>query len=159
GINHIQRKTSLKVSVGLLAGSARSLAAACGLLMRTYPQYTEGMKLAPNYLERAGYRLPTEAEREYACRAEAVASRYYGEADELLGKYAWYLENAAGRTWPVGTKKPNDFGLFDMHGHVWNWCQESYHVYQEGRVYDDREDSLPVKREVNRALRGAAFSQ
>jgi formylglycine-generating enzyme required for sulfatase activity len=123
----------------------------------TNPQ-GEVVKLKENYLSLTGYRLPTEAEREYACRAETETSRYYGEAEELLGKYAWHLENAKGRTWPVGSKKPNDFGLFDMHGHVWNWCQEKFKVYDEGQAYDDREDSLPVRREDGRALRGASFN-
>jgi formylglycine-generating enzyme required for sulfatase activity len=82
------------------------------------------MKPAPDYLNRIGYRLPTEAEWECACRAGAVTSRYYGESTELLGKYAWYVSNADYRSWPVGSLKPNDWGLFDMHGNVWAWCHE-----------------------------------
>src|SRR5262249_29326460 len=88
-----------------------------------------GMQLAPDYLQRTGYRLPTEAEWEYACRAGAVTSRYYGESEELLEKYAWYGKNSAQRTWPVGILKPNDFGLFDMHGQVDVWCQDEYKDY------------------------------
>jgi formylglycine-generating enzyme required for sulfatase activity len=84
------------------------------------------MQLAPNYLARTGYRLPTEAEWEYACRAGAVTSRYYGESDELLAKYAWYNKNSSQRTSPVGSLKPNDFGLFDMHGLLSVWCQDRY---------------------------------
>jgi eukaryotic-like serine/threonine-protein kinase len=76
-------------------------------------------KLAEKYLSHTGYRLPTEAEMEYATRAGAVTSRYFGETEELLPRYAWYVTNSQDRTWPVGSKKPNDLGLFDMHGNVW----------------------------------------
>ena len=84
------------------------------------------MKLTANYLSRSGYRLPTEAEMEYATRAGAVTTRYYGETEELLPKYAWYNKNSQDRTWPVGSMKPNDLGLFDVQGNVFTWCQERY---------------------------------
>jgi formylglycine-generating enzyme required for sulfatase activity len=149
-------------STGLLAGSLGSLAAAGGLFpRRTDPEYKEGMKLARNYLRRTGYRLPTEAEMEYATRAGAVTSRYFGDADELLEKYAWYQRNSQERTWPVGSKKPNDTGLFDMHGNVYTWCQERYREYPRvkgGEVTDDKEDALTVANTDSRLLRGGTFS-
>src|SRR5262249_20261050 len=80
------------------------------------------LPLPADYLSRTGYRLPTEAEYEYACRAEAETSRFYGAAEERLANYAWYSHNSQNRTWPVGQKKPNDFGLFDGLGNVWQWC-------------------------------------
>jgi formylglycine-generating enzyme required for sulfatase activity len=88
-------------------------------------------RLKANYLSRTGYRLPTEAEWEYACRAGALTSRSYGETAELLDKYGWYYDNAHERTRPVGRKKPNDLGLFDVHGNVYTWCQERYRDYAE----------------------------
>jgi serine/threonine protein kinase/formylglycine-generating enzyme required for sulfatase activity len=120
-----------------------------------------GMKLARNYLQRRGYRLPTEAEWEYACRAGAVTSRYYGETDELLEKYAWYGKNAQGRTSPVGSKKPNDLGLSDMHGNVWTWCQEKDKDYpqpQGEKASEDKEDNLSINAQDSRVLRGGAFT-
>src|SRR5262249_49387502 len=78
--------------------------------------YAAGMKVKANALSLEGYRLPTEAEWEYACRAGSVTSWSLGEADDLLGKYAWYAANSAGRSQPVGVLRPNDLGLFDLHG-------------------------------------------
>lgn len=93
---------------------------------------SEGSKLtldlAPDYLNRMGYRLPSEAEWEFACRAGSNTDFSCGQTEELLTEYCWYFENTnqldASR--PVGTRKPNDFGLFDMHGNVNEWCQDSY---------------------------------
>jgi formylglycine-generating enzyme required for sulfatase activity len=116
--------------------------------------------LSHSYLSLSGYRLPTEAEWEYACRAQSVTRWCYGEAEELLPKYGWYLQNAKERTWPVGSKKPNDLGLFDMHGNVWCWCQETYKPYpeNEGRgINVDLEDELTIPIEQPRVLRGGAF--
>jgi serine/threonine protein kinase/formylglycine-generating enzyme required for sulfatase activity len=121
-------------------------------------EYGEGMKLRPGYLRRTGYRLPTEAEWEYACRAGAVTSRCYGEAEELLPAYAWYVKNSADRTRPVGSKRPNDLGLFDMHGNVWNWCQERYRPYPKGQsVESDVEDILRITNKNTRVVRGGSF--
>ncbi|MBI1915474.1 MAG: formylglycine-generating enzyme family protein [Planctomycetes bacterium] len=115
-------------------------------------------KLKEKYLSRTGYRLPTEAEWEYACRAGAATSRYYGESAELLGKYSWYFQNAGERTWPVGSKKPNDLGLFDLHGNVYSWCQERYKEYPQGaQVEDDIEDILSIDTQEGRVLRGGSF--
>lgn len=79
-----------------------------------------------------GYRLPTEAEWQYACQAGNVSARY-GALDEI----AWYKENAAGTTHAVGEKKPNDWGLYDMLGNVWEWCLDIYDekVYGSYRIF------------------------
>ncbi len=118
-------------------------------------------KLRANYLSLTGYRLPTESEWEYACRAGAVTSRSYGESEELLGKYAWFLWNAEARSWPVGSKKPNDLGLFDMHGNVWNWCQDTYKDYPRpggDETFEDKEDLMnDVPASTDRVSRGVSW--
>ena len=87
-------------------------------------KYAEGMKVASDFLIRSGYRLPTAVEWEYACRAGSVTRWSFGEAEDLLTKYAWCVSNALSRLHPVATLRPNDFGLFDMHGNAWEWCED-----------------------------------
>jgi formylglycine-generating enzyme required for sulfatase activity len=100
------------------------------------------MTLSADYLERTGYRLPTEAEWECACRAGTVTARFYGEGPGLAGRYAWYAENARNHAWPVGRLGPNDWGLFDMLGNVGQWCMdlpaERYLPLADGRPVLDR---------------------
>jgi serine/threonine protein kinase/formylglycine-generating enzyme required for sulfatase activity len=120
----------------------------------------EGMVLPKDYLSRTGYRLPTEAEWEYACRAGAVTSRYYGSSEDLLGYYGWFGGNSQVRTQPVARLKPNDFGLFDMHGNTWQWCQErgiASRPWGQKAPREDREDTDPVVELHGRVLRGGSF--
>jgi len=72
------------------------------------------------------YRLPTEAEWEYACRANTQHKWYYGNNESKLRRHGWYFENAGGKSHSVGLFEPNGFGLFDMHGNVAEWCQDWY---------------------------------
>ena len=120
------------------------------------PEIKEGIRVRPGYLQRTGHRLPTSAEWVYACRAGSRTVRPFGNRDELLGEFAWYADNSTQQTHPVGRKKPNAFGLFDMLGNTLEWCHESspHHTGTPGR---DVEDLSPVDGGVNRFLRGGAY--
>jgi formylglycine-generating enzyme required for sulfatase activity len=82
------------------------------------------------------FQLPSEAQWEYACRAGSTTRYCFGDDEEQLGDYAWYGENSDGKTHPVGEKKPNAWGLYDMYGNVWEWCQDRYGYYKESPVDD-----------------------
>ncbi len=103
-----------------------------------------------------GYRLPTEAEWEYACRAGTTAEYSFGPDNRRLSKYAWYAGNAQKRTHPVGQKAPNPWGLYDMYGNVAEWCND---VYRKGYPKDGRTSNPRGPEDgPRRVLRGGAWN-
>jgi eukaryotic-like serine/threonine-protein kinase len=82
----------------------------------------QAVALVPDYLSRRGYRLPNIEEWEYAARAGTITDRYFGQSLEHASAYAWHIQNSKRRPKPVGLKRPNDFGLFDVLGNMQEWC-------------------------------------
>jgi formylglycine-generating enzyme required for sulfatase activity len=82
------------------------------------------------------YRLPTEAEWEYACRAGTTNLFSFGDSVTNAEQYAWTMENSDSITHPVGQKRPNPWGFYDMHGNVWEWCLDWFAPYQAGNLSD-----------------------
>lgn len=102
------------------------------------------------------YRLPSEAEWEYACRAGSQEKYCFGSDEAVLGEYAWYDENAEGITHDVGLKKPNAWGLYDMHGNVWEWCSDRYAPNYAGTPCDG--SAFKEESDKGRVLRGGSYN-
>ena len=125
----------------------------------SYISWNDAMAFCTALSKKTGrtVRLPTEAEWEYACRAGTTTAYSFGDDPSKLGDYAWYGDNAREKgeeyTHPVGVKKPNAWGLYDMHGNVWEWCAD---WYVDDAKTDIRDPKGPADRNF-RVLRGGSW--
>ena len=103
----------------------------------------------------SGYRLPTEAEWEYSCRAGTSTRYSFGDNETELDQYAWYSANSNNQTHPVGEKEPSAFGLHDMHGNVWEWCWDEYDPEYYKR--SSERDPLGPDQTKHRVYRGGCW--
>ena len=123
--------------------------------------YVEGMTIPADVLRRTGYRLPTEAEWEYACRSGTMTGRHYGQTTDLLGRYAWYQANSRDHAWSGGSLMPNDLGLHDMLGNVYEWVNDRIATprpWVRGSFSDIINISHYVFDKLPRLLRGGTFN-
>jgi len=119
--------------------------------------YVQGFIEKLNEFEKTkAYRLPTEAEWEYACRARTNTEYSFGDDATKLGEYAWYSGNSESETHSVATRKPNAWGLYDMHGNVWEWVEDDWHESYNGAP-DDGSAWIDNPRGSSRVLRGGGW--
>ena len=102
------------------------------------------------------YRLPTEAEWEYACRAGTQTRYYFGDDEKLLGAHAWHRENSGLESHQVGQTKPNPWGLHDMYGNVWEWCEDIWNDNYQNAPKDGT--AWNNKHSHTRVVRGGAWN-
>jgi formylglycine-generating enzyme required for sulfatase activity len=119
-------------------------------------QYSAGMKIKPRALNLPGFRLPTAAEWEFACRSGAKSVWSFGNGVDLLDRYGWTMSNSGIRSHPVRTLRPNELGLFDSHGNVWEWCQDRVD-FRGIEMPLEAGESEVVRDDAFRPLRGGTF--
>jgi len=119
--------------------------------------WNDAVKFCEKLSQKTGriYRLPSEAEWEYACCSGTQTKYCFGDDGERLKDYAWYDNNSERKTHQVGRKKPNAFGLYDMHGNVWEWCSDRWHNNYNNAPTDG--SSWETGKDDIRVLRGGSW--
>ena len=136
-------------------------ASECVYLPNDQGLYEEGMRIVDEPLKKKGYRMPTEAEFEFFHRAGSLAMFNHGSDFRLTDRFSFYVANSKDQVWPVGSLRPNEFGLFDTGGNVFEWCLESYDPYPElnGAAEDVflSSQNKKILTSVSRGMRGGCF--
>lgn len=133
----------------------------CVYLPNDQGLYQEGMRIVNDPLKKKGYRMPTEAEFEFFHRAGSSSIFNHGSDIRLTDRYGFYIANSKNQAWPVGTLRPNEFGLFDTGGNVFEWCLESYDPYPD--LNGASEDAFMntqnkmIMNGISRAMRSGCF--
>ncbi|MBD3161893.1 MAG: SUMF1/EgtB/PvdO family nonheme iron enzyme, partial [Candidatus Latescibacteria bacterium] len=122
-----------------------------------HPINMTGQKHCKAWCEACGLRLPSEAEWEYACRAGSEGLWCFGDDESLLPEYAWFRENSDRLPKEVARLRPNAWGLFDMHGNVWEWCLDARHESYEEAPADGSAWDPESEEDVYRVMRGGSF--
>ena len=140
-------------------GGDRSLFGSCGLECPVETiSWNDAREFARRLSQKTGksYRLPSESEWEYAARAGNTGKWSFGDDESQLGEYGWFNGNGEGTVHPVAQKRPNAFGLYDMHGNVWEWVSDAWHENYQGAP-SDGSAWINGGDQSRRVLRGGAW--
>ena len=136
-------------------------ASECVYLPNDQGFYEEGMRIVDEPLKKKGYRMPTEAEFEFFHRAGSLAMFNHGSDVRLTDRFSFYVVNSKDQVWPVGSLRPNEFGLFDTGGNVFEWSLESYDPYPELNGSDEdaflSSQNKKIMTSISRVMRGGCF--
>jgi formylglycine-generating enzyme required for sulfatase activity len=136
-------------------------ASECVYLPNDQGLYEEGMRIVDEPLKKKGYRMPTEAEFEFFHRAGSLAMFNHGSDVRLTDRFSFYVVNSKDQVWPVGSLRPNEFGLFDTGGNVFEWSLESYDPYPELNGSDEdvflSSQNKKIMTSISRVMRGGCF--